>query len=488
MKIVLLILVFVYVIVFFWLIWKSASNWRWYHLVLASFAMLLTLPLLPFTAVVLKARSAWSEQAELLAQQVEKGEADMQDWMNGIPGNPQKDPGVLELQTRLRTVNAEVGRVFRDLEVRDRQGGNVVLGRAAPQAAPGLDGMPAEPDPAAAGQLANTTTLAAEGSIVYGFAEGTVTQGGAMVPVFYLGEYKVVQATPDTVTITPSAPLEPAQANAANQQSRWALYEMMPLDSHKAFMAEGSTEDDDQIFGRADEETIRQLFGNSVPQTTIDDYLRDGTRARQDDPVETLWVKIRFTKKYEVTVDSEDARSAADGGFFDALGQAVDSRLQRSEGNSVAFEAGDQLIVKKEWANDLIQQGQAELIDQYFVRPLNSYRYVMRAIREQINDLNNQAVALQRKKVVIEAALQLTNDMITKGQQRQLDLEKDETQIGKELKAIKSYTDELESELRQAMQEQAQLRRANLEAEKSLEQFQNQIKEGIEVVESGIGS
>lgn len=488
MKIVLLILVFVYVIAFFWLIWKSASNWRWYHMVLASLAFLLVLPLLPFTAGVLKSRAAWSEQAETLAQQLERSEAEKRAWMNGVPGDAQKDPGVLELQTKLRTLNAEVGRVFRDLEVRDRQGNSVVLGRAAPQQPPGLDGLPAEPPADAQNQPANTGPLVNEGAIVYGFAEGTVDAGGPTVPVFYLGEFKVTQSTPDTVTITPSAPLEPGQANAANQQPRWALYEMLPIDSHAAFMAEGSIEDDDQIFGRADEEMVRKLLGNNVPQKTIDDYLRDGTRARPDDPLPTLWVKIRFTKKVDVTVDSQDQRSAADGGFFDALGQAVDSRLQRTEGDAVTFEVGDLLIVKKEWANEKIQQGEAELIDQYFVRPLNSYRFAMRRIRENINNLQAQAANLRRQSEVVNVALDLTNEMITQGQQRQLNLEKDERQIGKELAAIQSYTDELQSELNQALRKQAQLRKENLESERRLQEFQEQIKGGIESLETGIGS
>lgn len=488
MKIVLLILVFVYVIVFFWLIWKSASNWRWYHMVLTSLAFLLTLPLLPFTAGVLKSRASWSEQAEKLALQLERGEAEKRAWMNGVPGDAQKDPGVLELQTKLRTLNAEVGRVFRDLEVSNRQGNSIVLGRAAPQQAPGLDGMPVEPAGDAAEQPANTNPLANEGSIVYGFAEGTVDAGGLVVPVFYLGEYKVTQSTPDTVTITPAAPLEPAQASAANQQPRWALYEMLPIDSHQAFMAEGSIEDDDQIFGRAAEELIRKLLGNNVPQETIDDYLRDGTRARQDDSLPSLWVKIRFTKKVEVTVDSQDQRSAADGGFFDALGQAVDSRLQRTDGDSVTFEQGELLIVKKEWATEKIQQGEAELIDEYFVRPLNSYRFVMRSLRERINNLVVQAANLRRQQDVINVALDLTNDMITKGQQRQLNLEKDERQIGKEMAAIKSYSDELQNELSQALRTQARLRKENLEAERRLEEFQQQIKGGIESLEAGIGS
>lgn len=487
MKIVLLILVFVYLIVFFVFIWKSASSWRWYHMVLASLVFLLTLPLLPFTAGVLKSRAAWSEQAEKLAQQLERGEAEKRSWINGVPGDSQKDPGVLELQTQLRTVNAEVGRVFRDLEVRDRQGSSVVLGKLATPPQVGLDGLPLQEDPAAAAPAANAV-LAAVGTIVYGFAERELQPGQPTVPVFYLGEYTVTQSTPDSVTITPAAPLEPAQANAANQQPRWALYEMLPIDSHKTFVAEGSVEDDEQIFGRPDDALIRQLLGNSVPAKTLDDYLRDGTRAKSEDPVSTLWVKIRFTKKTEITVDSQDQRSASDGGFFDALGQAVDGRLQRPEGDVVTFEVGDQLVVKKEWADERIQLGEAELIDQYFVRPLNSYRYALRRLREHIIDLNTQAANLRRQQSVVNVAIDLTMGMITEGQQRQLNLEKDEAQIAKELSAIRNYTENLESKLIEASRQRDTLRRENIESERKLKVLQMQIQQRIESLESQIGS
>lgn len=485
MKIVLLLLVFVYFCVFFWLIWKSAATWRWYHLVLASLTFLLTLPMLPMTAIVLKSRSAWSEQVGLLEAKHQQIENDRQGLVNGVPGDPTRDPGVLELQTQLRRLNAEVGRVFRDLEVRDRGPAGVTLGRfvAAPAT---VDGVPVEPPAEPAAAPANASPLAAADTIVYAFAEQILQEGGPALPVFYLGEYRITQAAADTVSLSPTVPLEPFQLQAANQANRWALYEVMPTDSHQTFIAAGSIPDDELFFGRVDDEAIRAIFGNSVAPETINDYLRDGSRAIANDPPAARWVKIEFTKKYELTVDGQDQRSAGDGGFFDSLGQAVDSRLQRTEGDSVSFEAGEQLVVLEESGRLLIDEGSAKLVDTYFIRPLSSYRMALRDLRQQIDYLDRQETGLRQQQAVLQVALNLTNEMTTKGQQRKLELEKDDTQVGKELTAIRSYSENIEQQFVSTKKEMARLYQDNLSREKELQNVQSQIRQMVEAREAAV--
>lgn len=450
-------------------------------MLLTSLVFLLSLPLAPFTAGVLKSRAAWSKLSVDLTSRLEKGEKDRDDWINGVPSNPQKNPGLLELQTDLRTINAEVGRVFRDLEVRDRGANGILLGKAVPQAEVGLDGLPVEPAPAPAdGQPAVAAgPMISEDLIVYGFAEGQVTADGPLVPVAYLGQYRIAQSTADTVTLTPAAPLEPIQINRAGQAGRWVLYELLPIDSHAVFMAAESKADDDQIFGRPDEEKVRALMGNNVLPETIDAYLRDGSRATATDPPETIWVKVRFTKPIQITVDAKDQRSAADGGFYDALGQAVDSKLQRADEDAVSFDTGDTLIVKEDWAKQRIQAGEAELIDRYYVRPLNSYRLALRSLRENIINLKTQEADLLRQIEIVNEAIALTNDMITKGQQRELNLEKDEKQIAIERTAITSYTSQLENQLAETKREVARLYKANLTGERQLAAIQRSIKDSV---------
>lgn len=495
MKIVLLVLLFAYVIAFFWVIWKSAIGWRWYHLLLASLAFLLTIPLLPMTAGVLKSRAAWTKLQADLQEQLARGEQEQERLKHGDPNNVSGGPGLLALQADLRSLSSEVGRVYRDLQVRDRGPNGIVLAPApaAPEGIP--EGMPGEDEQAAAATLPPI----AEGAVLHGFAEqpwqgesqeSESQEAAFTVPTFYMGEYRVTQSTPEAVTIVPNGQLEPKQQQAINQVNRWSLYELLPLDSHEAFIAEGSQSDEDAIFGRVDEALVNRLLGDPVIlEETRDAYLRDGTRAQPDDPPATRWVKIQFKKSVTVPVDSQEQRSAADGGFFDSLGQAVDSRLQREDGDEVQFAEGDQLIVKQEATSVLIELGaEFDELAYYFVRPLNSYRLVLRRLRQQIDYLNGQADELQRQKEVIERAVALTTEMQTKGQQRKLNLEKDAAQVDRELTALRAYSEQLEQQLRATKQEMAAMYRENLAREQELETLQRELAEEIDVREASTGS
>lgn len=480
MKIILLVLLFLYAVGVFWFLWKASERWRWYHIVISLTLFFLTIAYLPLTAGVLENRTEWSKQAQELETRLTRAEQEQQDWINGVPGNPQRDPGLLELGAKLRGLNAEVGRVFRDMQVQDRNQNGVTLVKAGPPQAQTPEGMPGAPEPAADDAAAAPAgPLLPTGAIVYAFAENVLEQGGPAVPVFYLGEFEVQQAGPQTVTMAPTSPLEPGQLQAANQSPRWALYELMPTDSHEAFVAEGSEGDDEQIFGRVDADLVQRLMAN-VPPADVQLYLRDGTQALPDDLPQSRWVKIEFTKSHEITVDAMEQRAAIDGSYFDSLGQAVDARLQREEGDVVAFEEGDQIVMQLEAAQDLVMQGVAERVDEYFVRPLNNYRTMIRATQRQIARLKDEAQLLARQKTVLEAAVAKTNEMLTKSQQRKGELEKDEAQLGKELVAIQSTVDQLEAQMRTTRGRMAELYEQNLAAAKELEQIQTALLRAAE--------
>ena len=238
MKIVILVLLFVYIVAFFWILWKSAANLRWYHMVAISLTMFMTIPLLPLTAAVLKSRTAWAQLAQDLEERLRRSEQEQVDLISGVEGDPQRDPGVRELQTELRGLNAEVGRVFRDMDASAGPNGFVLTKSPdTPQVTP--DGLPVDPaaEPAADPNAPPAGPIMGVGSIVYGFAENTIRESGYMLPVFYLGEFRVTQAAGDSMTLVPTRPLDPPQLQAANNAPRWALYELMPVDSHEAFVA-----------------------------------------------------------------------------------------------------------------------------------------------------------------------------------------------------------------------------------------------------------
>lgn len=482
MNIVLLVLLFFFVVFFFWCIWKSAADWRWYHLVLVSLIFLLAIPLLPLTAVVLKSRAEWNRIKEDHEARLSRAEREYKGWVYGVPGDPQRDPGLLVLQGKMRGFKTEVGRVYRDLEIRDRNANGFLLVRAAPAVPLSPDGLPIEGEGAAAAPVADQGGLAPVGSIVHAFAEQPLVEGGPALPRFYLGEYRVQGGDAQSVTLLPTFPLAAGQQQMANTQMRWALYEKMPIDGHLAFIATGSAPDDDHIFGRVDDQIIGGLLGTNVLPQTLKSYLRDGSRAEDNDPPESRWDKIEFTKKHSIKVDADEMRAASDGGFFNTNGQAVDNRLQRGaeRGSEVTFEVGQQLIVKAEAAERLIADGVAKRIDRYFVRPMNSYEGLLPGLRRQIEYLVKQTAELERQKLVLQAAVDLTTQMQTEGQQRRLELEKDEAQLSKELIAIKDFVTKLETDLQQTRDEMSRLYQDNARRERELAAFHRAVLDAAE--------
>ena len=84
------------------------------------------------------------------------------------------------------------------------------------------------------------------------------------LPNYYLGEFKVTTSQAGQVTLSPTLPLEPAQIEMIKSggATTWALYELLPLDSHTAFAAPGSKPgtDEEAIYGRMDKEALSTLL------------------------------------------------------------------------------------------------------------------------------------------------------------------------------------------------------------------------------------
>jgi hypothetical protein len=128
--------------------------------------------------------------------------------------------------------------------------------------------------------------------VVYVFEEKNAKDGGR-----YLGEFKVnrVDAESNTVTLEPSHPMNENRAdeNAAflallkdsadeTKANTWALYDVMPVDSHDAFA--GITD-----------------WDGLVPADVQNEYKRDGSDAQADDPAAML-VEEGGTKKFRRTL------------------------------------------------------------------------------------------------------------------------------------------------------------------------------------------
>lgn len=488
MSYALLAVLLLLVLAFGFFMWKSRDLLRWYTVTASTLSLLLAIVLLLPTAATLKSRAAWHKVKEDLEAQLVRLRSDQESLKNG---DPAVGGGVLNLQQNLHRYSLEAGRRWQNLRaVAGASPTAITLEKVAPasEVPPGMEGEvappPAAPPAPAAGTppaagAAPPSPLVPAGLIVYGFAE-TVRPGlEVAIPTFYLGEFRVRSSTPTQVVLEPTGRLEVPQLQAitSGQASSWSLYELLPLDAHDVFIAEGSEVTDDALFGRVDTELLTQLMGQGLSPNTLAKYTRDGSRALPEDPPPSRWIKIEFTQAHKIAVDSPEQRGALDGGFFDGSGQAVDSRLQRGgEDGSVTFNVGEQLVLKEEAANELIDAGVAKLVDNYYVRPLNDYRMVLRRLRLRLEALGIRRQQLELEQKVLEDAIAATVKMLAANQEAKLKLEKDFAQIQVERNAISAYNGTVRQQLDETRATLTSLYRANL----AMRQQLVEIEQGIE--------
>ena len=489
---------------FFIVVWKAAPNWRWYNIVAVCITMLLAVIFLFPTAGVLKSRSKWHQIKERLELQLAQISTEQKLIKYGDSQDPQYGVGVIDLGVELSKVGIEAGRRWQNLVVQQMNNNQVVLAKI-----PNNAGVPADPAAAQAPAAANAAALVEVGTVVYGFGEVRIGDNNSqqLLPAVYLGEYRVTASTPASVTLSPMSSLEPSQRRALQNlgaNPSWTLYERLPLDAHDPFIAPGSETEDNEDFylGRVDSDLVSQLFDRasrliSNPQATnntpsqasrdsLASYLGDGRRATDDDPPITRWWKIEFVKTHKIEVDSPEQRAALNGGFFDLNGRAVDSRLQRSDGNEVIFKKGDEVLMKEEAASQLVNEGAAELRDRYFLRPLNDYRFILQRLRLRLDALASRQTELEFEEKVLEQAISKTEGMLVENQSVKLKLEQDLAQFQVEKAAIEDYTGKMREQLDQMRTEMAQLHQHNLLLEQEIAQKHQSIErrlDGISLAE-----
>lgn len=445
---------------------KSAKNTRWYQITSAVFVMLFAILFLFPTAGVLKSRQAWTKVAEDQEKQLKLVQEEHLRLEKGDPADDSAPEGLNSLSLKLSKIGTEVGRRWGNLNMANSDASGQVTLRVPP--APVVPGQ----DPAAAAN--SRQPLVPVGLVVYGFGEGKFPELEQRVPTKFLGEFRVSASQPNAVTMAPTSKLEPNQlaAISSGQTQFWSLYEMLPVDGHDPFIAEGSKPNENNILGRVDDKLVNMVLKSASPDS-LANYLRDGERGAPETP-DAHWVKIRFDEKYTPDeVDSPEQRGALEGGFFDQSGRAVDIRLQRPDGQGITFAAGDELILKEEEATKLTTGPNkvATKVDDYYLRPLNDYRFILRRLRLQIQELNTRITQMEFEKKVLDTAEGETVGMLEKGQTEKKKLEEDLAQYQIENTALKSYFGQVREELRQMKEASSALYRSNFELLQRIERL-----------------
>ncbi|MFN6127844.1 MAG: hypothetical protein ACK494_02970 [Planctomycetota bacterium] len=457
--------VLVSLVVFIVMLVKTNKYWGALQTTLLVFLFLQAWCFLFFVAGVSSRRNGYVKAlyddkkgllAKAEAQLVTEQKARDGDRINPIPDMNAYVPITNELNRLL----VERGRVWRSAAVTQW-----AANEASVQLASGLAGLPVAAPGAEAAQAAVPTDAGlAEKSVVHVFGERTDERG--TVPVIYLGEFVVSSASGSAVKLKPTASLTPEQnaAIAGGAHPTWSIYELMPLDSHNAFAAQGSQEDENAIFGRMDRQELAQLLGidpsladaeptslsvrDAIKARALQAYLNDGGRPPEGTPPEQIYVRVEFLKDHTVEVDAQEQRTATEGGFYDLSGRSVDARLKRGEdGAKVSFKAGDVVILDSNSSDDLAKQGIVKSLAPVFVRPLNDYEYGFREVRRQITAALQDAKLIERELAEMQKSQGIADSQVRMRQQERIKLDKDFAQYSKENEVITAEATRLDQQL-----------------------------------------
>lgn len=451
------------VIGFFVVLWKAASAWRWYNIVAACITMLLAVGLMFPTALILKSRSAWHELHEKLEIRAADEVAETKILKYGDPLDP-AGKGVVELSQELAKIGIESGRRWRRLGFQGAANGSITLAVTQP-----ITPVDVDPDADAAANPGADLPLIPVDMVVYGFGEDANSN-----PAFYIGEFRVTASTPTGVTLQPTGPIPNTRRDS------WSLYELLPVDGHLPFIAEGSQRSEENLLGRVNDGFINTVLAGIKSPEVIKSYLEDGRRVRDTDPELSRWVQVQFTKPYKHDVDSPDQRGALDGGYFDVDGRAVDSRLQK--GGQVEFKVGDEIVITELASVDLVAQGIVEVKLDYYLRPLNDYRFVLGNISLQLSELAVRKKELENEIIVNQAALDATINNFNTVQVEKLNLEQDLAQTEVERGVMTKYRDQLRADVETMQAHLLELYRQNLQLENELKHFHRTLEERINAV------
>lgn len=465
--ILILVVLLIALIAFIYLIVKTARGWGILHTLLLCTLFIECWVFMVFSAGVQATRVRFTEQAAKQQDRARNAVEQTQQLRWG-PFDTLNYDAVVPAKSELQRMTSDRGRVWRGVTLLQTADSSFQLELSA-EDTQAVDDLAVDPAEGVASESITSESLPVD-LVVYAFAE-EVNEEGRPIPSFYLGEFTVVQSQDGAVTLEPTLQLSQAQIQfiQSGAASSWALYELMPIDGHLAFAAPGSQPSEEEVFGRMDAETLADLLAN-VPmengrqERVLQSYLRDGQKAQDGDPADSVWVQLRLKKNYSLDVDSQESANATERGYFDATGRSIDARLKRqdeeTENSTVELKENDLILLTEAAARPLIANGTAELVERYFVRPLNDYEQAFNNQDVRLNDVQERIDVFNRETELLNQANARGQELISIEQVENQKLTQDLENYSKEVEVVTTALQDAKGDLQKLKAELAQLYRA----------------------------
>jgi len=461
--------VLVSLIVFIVLLVKAFKSWGVVHTILLTVLFIEAWTFLFFVGGVAHQRIAYTKLHDTLAEKVDGLLKSVEMEMNGDRLDPKLNLEKFSpLSNELNRIILERGRVWRGAQVQTRTPATANTPATAVFQLPALvSNQPITAPVPGAAAAAIDSGLAVD-SVVYLFGEELEPNGMGLIPKIYLGEFVVTEVKELMLTMRPTTPLTKAQETAFTGSETWTVFELMPLDSHTAFAAAGSSSEEGAEFGRMDEKMIAKDFEtpfNAIPeelkakitQKIMQAYVNDGARAPDETPPEALWYRVKFVKDYTVDVDAKGGRSPLEGGYHDTQGNMTDARLKRDSDAPAVIKTGTSHIFDEGTANQLSSEGFVERGATVFVRPLNDYAFAFRETRRMEIKAKQDTMLVTRENKEMERSTKVTNEQELYGEEVATKLRLDKAQYEKEVEVIARVSSDLETQISDKKVELSQL-------------------------------
>jgi hypothetical protein len=421
------------------LTYMSTKTWRWVHVTFMFLVFVASFVFCIYSAMVLKTRAVWIKQHDNLETQLTKVSEELERVTRGDPKDVEgKSESLVSVREEIARTTLDRGRVWRGCMPAgiNRQTGAITVNTSPP------------PDPANPAAGAAKKNNIQPKTILHVFREGQISQDGPIVPVAYLGEFRVAAQpapTDTSVTLEATMPLSPEQVQSAQAQGTWALYETAPVDGHNWFT--GTPQERTQMLADAARLSAERI-PPEVANRLIESYTRDGEEAKETDPPENVWYKVIFDQEYDVTVDAPIVNSI-DTDPFNTEGQAVLRRLRRGgatpeESGKVVFGPKEGQIhwavLDRETAQSLVDRMIAKLDPEakpIYRRRLTDYERRFHAINERTTEVNDRLRQLDLDNKAMLASTQ-------KAEQQRVQIEEFKGKVTADLAKVKYELAELE--------------------------------------------
>jgi predicted DCC family thiol-disulfide oxidoreductase YuxK len=272
----------------------SIKNWHWAQMLLLLAIFLSSLGTLVLGLEVYRIHRNWRAGIPALEQNIAREEAQREALTLGAAASMASTvfaevPPLLAAEERMPGLDVWIAR----LQDVYRQRGRAWRGVTPSDAVnPDTDRVPVRIENPQPHGLEQDT-------IVYVFEEGAPNPANPQEGAQYLGEFRVVQVSPDGAVLESTVDLDNRTGNRlAGSQGPWELYDRMPMDRH-------------ELFAGMTEEQLRQL----LPEASVDAYIRQGQTVDKPANVEAFNPTIAMFDEQDNRVGPENAANAVRWAF-----------------------------------------------------------------------------------------------------------------------------------------------------------------------------